>query len=121
MPAEWPMMPKRAPCPAEAGVASAPRSSRVFSALLTICRTSSLSKGLVTKSNAPALSASTAVSIVPCAVMRMMGRSGSSTRARLSSAIPSTLGIFRSVMTRSMWCSLSSARPCSPSSAVSTS
>ncbi len=121
MPGELPMMPKRAPWPADAGVASAPRSSRVFSALLTIWRTSSLSNGLVTKSKAPALSASTAVSIVPCAVMRMTGSSGSSSSALRRSVIPSTFGIFRSVMTRSMWCSLSSARPCSPSSAVRTS
>ena len=70
MPGELPMMPKRAPGAAEgAGVASAPRSSRVFSALATICRTSSLSNGFVRKSNAPLLSASTAVSMVPCAVM----------------------------------------------------
>ena len=70
------MMPKRAPLPGGDGVASAPRSSRVLSALATIWRTSSLSNGLVTKSNAPLLSASTAVSIVPCAVMRTIGQLG---------------------------------------------
>src|SRR5580698_8992102 len=121
MPAELPMMPKRAPRDPDAGVASAPRSSRVFSALATIWRTSSLSNGLVTKSNAPLFKASTAVSIVPCAVISTTGSSGSSSRARLSSVIPSTLGILRSVMTRSIWCSPSSCRPRSPSSAVNTS
>ena len=67
-------------------------SSRVFSALATIWRTSSLSNGLVTKSNAPLFSASTAVSIVPCAVMSTTGSSGSSSSARLEQRHPVDLG-----------------------------
>ena len=45
MPGELPMMPKRAPCPPDAAVASAPRSSRVLSALATIWRRKALFAG----------------------------------------------------------------------------
>ncbi len=73
------------------------------------------------KSKAPVLSASTAFSIVAYAVSMITGRLGSSRSALRSSSMPSTCGIFKSVMTRSMWCSLRSEIASAPSPASWTS
>ncbi len=71
------------------------------SPLATISRTLVLSNGLVRKSSAPCLIASTAASIVPCAVRRITGISGKPSFRRRRRARPSIPGILRSVMTRS--------------------
>ena len=66
-----------------------------------IAFSSSWSKGLARKSNAPAFIASTALSIFPCAVITITGTSGwraTTLRSRLS---PSMRGMTRSVTTTS--------------------
>ena len=57
------------------------------------------SSGLVRKSRAPSLIASTAVSTVPWAVIKITGRCGSPALSRVSSSRPETSGITTSEIT----------------------
>ena len=100
-------------------LASLSSSFRVFTALATTWQTSSGSNGLVMKSNAPCLSASTALPTVPWAVSRITGTPGACLRASSSSSSPFMWGILRSVRMASTGSSLSKSRAASPSGASS--
>ncbi len=107
--------------PAAAGAAVSAAAAFVPSARPTTLRSASSGNGFSRKSKAPRRMTRTAVSIVPCPEMTMIGTPGAWLRMRSTSSMPSISGIHTStIASRGATC-LSSSRARRPSGASSTS